>query len=605
MFALPPLTTGNLLLLSDRILGSNFYNPLEGGSALLWQHLFWFFGHPDVYIIFLPAVGMVSAVIPVMVRRPITSYTLMVLASFTIGTIGFGVWVHHMFATGLPQLSYAFFGAASMLITIPSGVQMFVWITTIWQGNVQWRVPFMFMLGFIVLFIIGGVTGVMFASVPFDWQSTDSYFVVAHFHYVLFGGAVFPIFGGLYFWLPKITGRMMSEKLGMICFWLMFIGFNLTFFPMHLAGLAGMPRRIYTYDAGLGWTGYNIAESVGAAILGLSILVFIIDYFLSISHGEPAGNDPWHGDTLEWMTSSPPPEYNFAAIPTVYSRTPMWDAASDETYLGDPPDDTKETLRTTVHDADVEQAVPMPEESLAPIIVAFGLLIIAFSVLPDLWPIKAAGISTGVVVVVFGLVQWFWPTHPTAETPPDSPSTESLSWWGMALLILTEAMLFGSLFSSYLYIRSGADKWPLGDIKPPELLLPAIGTVLLLGSSIPMFLGESSIKKGSQWGLRMGLLLAFAMGLAFICIQGYEYSTEKENLTENAYMSLFFVITGIHGLHVIGGLLLNAWTQGRAWFGQFTREHHEGVRNIALYWHFVDVIWIFILAIVYIFPHLT
>jgi heme/copper-type cytochrome/quinol oxidase subunit 3 len=281
----------------------------------------------------------------------------------------------------------------------------------------------------------------------------------------------------------------------------------------------------------------------------------------------------------------------------------MWETGPAESYLGEPPDDSKETIATTVHDADIERPVPMPSESMAPIILAFGLLVVAFSVLPDLWIVKVAGIATGIVIVVYGFVLWFWPQPPAPDAPVDAPTTESLSWWGVALLILSEATLFGSLLTSYLYLRSGADEWPLAGIEKPILLLPAIGTVLLLGSSVPMFFGEAAIKKGSLVGLRIGLLLSFLLGAAFLGVQGYEYATEKFGLAENAYTSLFYVITGIHGLHVIGGLLLNGWTQGRAYAGHFSREHHEGVRNVALYWHFVDVIWIFILATVYLSPH--
>ncbi|HEX5140560.1 MAG TPA: cytochrome c oxidase subunit I [Dehalococcoidia bacterium] len=603
VFALPPLTAGNLLLLSDRNLGTHFFNPAAGGDPLLWQHLFWFFGHPDVYIIFLPAVGIVSTIIPVFCRRPIAAYTLMVLATMSIGIIGFGVWVHHMFAVGLPHLSLAFFSAASMMIAIPSAVQIFAWISTIWDGTPVWRTPFLFILGFIVIFVMGGITGVMFAVVPFDLQATDTYFVVAHFHYVLFGGAVFPIFGALYYWLPKITGRMLDDRLGILCFALMFIGFHMTFFPQHIVGLAGMPRRIYTYDDGLGWTAYNLISTIGSLILSAAVLVFVIDFLRSLRHGAPAGENPWGGNTLEWSTSSPPPEYNFAEIPVVRSRDPLWDQQSLSGYDEENEGDDRVTLSTSIHDARPLAAMIMPAESMLPIIVAFGLAIVAIGVLPSLGLVRIVLFAVGAFIVVSALIDWFWPDNPAA--PGDtSEGVNAVGWWGMAFIIVTEGVLFSSLLSGYLYIRSGAEQWPLDGIKKPELLVPAIGTALLLGSSIPMLLAELGIKRGSQSALRLGLLGAFVMGAGFLALQGFEYARSEFSLTTNVYGSLFFVITGLHGLHVFAGLGLNGFIQARAWKGHFTRERHLAVENVAIYWHFVDVVWIFILSVVYLSPHL-
>src|SRR6266571_3875456 len=280
VFALPSLTTANVMLELDRRFGFNFFSPAKGGDVILWQHLFWIFGHPDVYIIFLPAVGIVSSIVPVFSRRRIVGYLWLALATMATGVIGFGVWVHHMFAVGLPNLSMAFFSAASLLITIPTAVQIFAWAATIIAGRPVFKTAFLFILGFLLVFVIGGVTGVMFAAVPFDQQITDSYFVVAHFHYVLFGGAVFPIFAAIHYWIPKMYGRMMHEGLGKLSFWLIFLGFNLTFFPMHVSGLLGMPRRVYTYHANLGWNVWNVLSSVGSFVLSLGILVVLVNFLL-------------------------------------------------------------------------------------------------------------------------------------------------------------------------------------------------------------------------------------------------------------------------------------------------------------------------------------
>jgi len=382
VFAIPALTAANLLLELDRLYGFRFYDTAHGGDPVLWQHLFWIFGHPDVYIIFLPAVGIVSAIIPVFARRPMVAYSWVVVATVTTAMIGFGVWVHHMFAVGLPQVSMVFFSAASMVIAIPSGIQVFAWIATLLKGRPVLRTPLLYILGFVAVFVIGGLTGVMFAVVPFDQQVTDSYFVVAHFHYVLFGGAVFPIMAGLHYWLPKMSGRMYSERLGQMSFWLVFGGFNLTFFPMHIAGLLGMPRRVYTYPARMGWGAYNLVETIGSYVLALGILAIVVNVVHAWRRGAPAGPDPWGGETLEWTVDSPPPPYNLAILPAVRSPHPAWDAsaqpdvpraaAADDRVLPE----GHRTLATGTLAGDAEDVIAMPAESWWPLALAASLLLV-------------------------------------------------------------------------------------------------------------------------------------------------------------------------------------------------------------------------------------
>ncbi|MDQ1404120.1 MAG: cytochrome c oxidase subunit, partial [Actinomycetota bacterium] len=325
LFAVPAVTLASVLLEMDRLFGTAFYVTRGGGSTLLYQHLFWFWGHPEVYILFVPAAGMVSMIIPVFSRRPIAAYLWVATSLVAVGFISFGVWVHHMFAVGIPPLALGFFSAASLLIAIPSGVQFFAWIATMWKGRVHLTTPMLFALGFLLIFLMGGITGVMVAVLPFDWAVHDSYFVVAHFHYTLNGAVVFPIFGAIYFWMPKMTGRLLNERWGKISFWVMFIGFNLAFFPMHILGFLGMPRRIYTYPSGLGWGGINALVSAGSGLFGLGTGITLVNWLLSYRRGQPAGPDPWKADTLEWAISSPPPHYNFAAIPVVESRHPLWE----------------------------------------------------------------------------------------------------------------------------------------------------------------------------------------------------------------------------------------------------------------------------------------
>ena len=325
VFSLPSLTTAVLLLLLDRQLGAHFYNVGQGGSALLWQHLFWFFGHPEVYILILPAMGMVSEVIPVFSGKALFGYPAVVFSAIAIGFLGFTVWAHHMFATGMPSATLLFFAADSFLIGVPTGVKIFAWLATMWKGKLRFATPMLFAIGFVALFLIGGLDGIHLAVVPVDWQLTDTYYVVSHLHYVLFGGAIFGIFSGVYYWFPKITGRRLHEGLGKWHFWLMFIGMNLVFMPMHILGLEGMPRRVYTYGPGRGWEIWNFIETIGALIIAVAVLIFMVNFFISLRKKPANEADPWDGFTLEWKTASPPPVYNFAQIPTVRSRRPLWD----------------------------------------------------------------------------------------------------------------------------------------------------------------------------------------------------------------------------------------------------------------------------------------
>jgi cytochrome c oxidase subunit I len=331
LFALPSVTAASILLLLDRHLGTHFYQAGIGGDPLLWQHLFWSFGHPEVYILILPAFGIISEVLPVFSRKPIFGYTFIAWSGVAIGFLSFTVWAHHMFAVGLPLVAQAFFATSTVLIAIPTAVKIFNWIATVYGGKVSFKAPMLFALGFIAMFLIGGLNGAALAVVPFDYQVTDTYFVVSHLHYVLFGGTVFGVFAGIFYWFPKITGKLLNERLGQVQFWLMLIGVNLTFFPMHIMGLLGMPRRIYTYPGNLGWNELNLLATIGAFTIAAAILVFLRNLFTSLRSGQAAGTDPWDAYTLEWDTDSPPKPYNFLVIPTVRSRRPFYDKKNPET----------------------------------------------------------------------------------------------------------------------------------------------------------------------------------------------------------------------------------------------------------------------------------
>jgi cytochrome c oxidase subunit I+III len=416
IFAIPAVSLAFFLLWMDRNLGTHFFDVPAGGQPLLWQHLFWMFGHPWVYAIVLPAMGMVSDGLPVFCRRPLVGYAAVALATVATMVLGFGVWVHHMFATGLPAVSLSFFSAASIIIAVPSAVGVFAWLATIWTGRPIITTAFLFFASFIVLFTIGGVSGYMTGSLPVDWQLTDTYFVVAHLHYVLIGINVFPVVGAVYFWFPKMTGRLMDERLGRWNFWTMFIGFNLGFFPMHISGLLGMPRRVWTYADGMGWDWLNLITTLGSFVFAAGVLVFIVNVIVSLKRGRAAGDNPWDAPTLEWATSSPPPPYNFTVIPTVGSRHPLW-----EDRLGEPKsyphaglvlEHGREAIGTDPLDAEPDIILKMPGDSLAPLMLAMAATAVFAGLVAHWWWLAAlAAVATGAAII-----GWLWPEARLGET---------------------------------------------------------------------------------------------------------------------------------------------------------------------------------------------
>lgn len=405
IFAMPSVMLASSFLLSDRLIGTHFYNQAEGSDPLLWQHLFWFFGHPEVYIIFVPALGMVSEIVRTFARRTIFGYPMMVLALVGTAFLAFGLWVHHMFATGLPDLGNSFYTAASMAIALPTGVQIFCWIATMWDGRIRFATPMLYVIAFVVTLVLGGLTGVMVASVPLDTQLHDSYFVVAHFHYVLIGGAVFPLLGAVHYWFPKFTGRMMSEAWGKVSFWLVVLGFHATFFPMHILGLFGMPRRVYSYPAETGWGALNLFSSLSAFILAVGVLIFVINAIGSARRGRIAGPNPWNAPGLEWAVSSPPPHYNFVHTPFVETREPLWHAKdAGFAIVSGLAVATREVLVTSVGSAHPESREASPPPSLWPFITAIATTILFIWSIFDEW-----ALVWGSIPLAAALIGWFWP----------------------------------------------------------------------------------------------------------------------------------------------------------------------------------------------------
>ena len=403
VLAFPVITVALVFLLFDRFFGTNFYTISAGADPLLWQHLFWIFGHPEVYILILPAFGLVSEILPTYSQKPLFGYAVMVYSGILIGFLGFGVWAHHMFAVGMGPVADTVFSLTTMLIAIPTGVKIFNWIATVAQGKLRFTTAMLFGLGLVSLFTIGGISGIMHSSPPADLQQTDTYFIVAHFHYVLFGGSMMGIFGGIYHYYPKIFGRLMSEGLGKIHFWLTFIAMNLTFYPMHFSGMLGMPRRIYTYDAGQGWDTYNAMSTGGAYLLAISVAIFIFNFLRSLKRGAIAGPNPWNAPTLEWSIPSPPPEYNFAQMPEVHSRYPMWDQRASDV------DHPK--INLTEGKSPEQMGIIMPYNTIKPLFVALGMVIMFIGLIssrtetggskPVLWVIFA-----GAAIMIGSLYAW-------------------------------------------------------------------------------------------------------------------------------------------------------------------------------------------------------
>ncbi len=596
LLAFPPLTVALILLGFDRFFGTSFYLPAGGGSAVLWQHLFWIFGHPEVYILILPAMGIVSEVLPTFARKPLFGYAAMVYATGLIGFLGFGVWAHHMFAVGMGPIADSAFALSTMIIAIPTGIKIFNWLDTLWGGSLRFRTALYFGVGFIAMFTIGGLSGVMHASPPIDLQQTDSYFVVAHFHYVLFGGTLLGLFAGIYYWWPKVTGRLLDERWGRVHFWLMLVGFNLTFFPMHFLGIMGMPRRIYTYPDEMGWNFWNLVATAGAILTAVSLLVFVGNVWTSLRRGAAAGPDPWDGRTLEWAIPSPPPPYNFATVPTVRRRDALW--------LTKHPDARGPGLDDPTALVTAREPIHMPPPSAWPILTALAMLILSAGPLLNVGVVVIGAALT--VVGVFAIALEHLPARADSGAGDHDVNIgttgldhRKLGTWAF---LGSECLFFGTLISIYVVYKGRSLAGPT----PQEILnipLTSISTFDLLMSSLTMVLAVAAIQRGDVAGTRRWLLATVVGGLIFLGFQVYEFGSflhEGLGLTTNLFASTFYVMVGFHGAHVSVGVL---WLATLWWLtlrGRIGQRQAVLVDIAGLYWHFVDVVWIFIFTLVYL-----
>ncbi|MBC8130252.1 MAG: cytochrome c oxidase subunit I [Rhizobiaceae bacterium] len=617
LFAFPPLIAGDILFELERLFDWPFFDPTRGGDPLLWQHLFWIFGHPEVYIVFLPAIALLAMIVPTFAQRSLLGYSWIVLAAVGTGFLSFGLWVHHMFATGLPAISLGFFSAASEAVAIPTGVQIFVFLATLLTGRVIYSVPMLFVSGALAIFVLGGLTGVMVALAPFDWQAHDTYFVVAHLHYVLLGGMLFPLVAGCYYYYPLLMGRKLSDRLGKWAFWLMFSGFNIAFFPMHYSGLAGMPRRVWTYPEALGLAIPNLISSIGAFVFAAGFLIVVFDVLRPKSKEVYAKRNPWNAGTLEWLAEMPGKSWGARTVPIITTRYPLWqqenfiaDYDAGRFYMPDAEEMKRETMVTSVLDAKPIQVLRVPGPSFMPMIAAFVLGAVFILATFHYW--TATLVCLGLSIV--SIMVWLWrgtsvipeKTHKDVGLGLVLPLYESgpasVSWWAMFITMVGDATAFFSLvFGYFFFFTIHADFPPIG-VAGPGLVWPlaslAIFAAAWIGARLSLVVNRSGRVPLAR------LLMGGSGFLALLAAAALLYAPHTTGLdpTTHVYPAIVWTLCIWTALHAAVGALMLFYCLARSFAGLLTPVYDIDMANVALYWHFMAVTAVVTVATIALFP---
>jgi len=617
LFAFPPLIAGSLLLEIERAFSWPFFYPARGGDPLLWQHLFWLFGHPEVYIIFLPSVALIAMIVPTFARRAIVGYAWIVLAAAGTGFISFGLWVHHMFTTGLPGISLGLFSAASEAVAIPTGVQIFCFIATLAAGRVVRSVPMLYAFGSLVIFVLGGLTGVMVAVAPFDFQAHDSFFVVGHFHYVLIGGALFPIFAACYYFFPLINGKKLSERLGRIAFWLAFIGFNIAFLPMHVTGLRGMPRRVFTYPTGLGFDTLNLVSTIGAFVLAAGIAVIFWDLLRPKGKEPFSERNPWKAGTLEWLQEMPGKPWGIRSIPEIDSRYPLWEQPNFERdvdegrfYLPDAEEGKRETIITSVIDAQPEQCLRLPGPSFVTIVAALttgGFFILGTF---HLWvpAVLSLIVATGVIIY------WLWTGTAIIPEKDDKnvglgltlpiyvSGRKSISWWAIFITMLAVFTAFICLVFGYFFFWTIREDFLPNPPNGPGVFWPSLAAVLVLSGWALTILSRRWNKLDWRPGLYVGIGLAFVLsGLGGAALLNGPWSTGLDP-TSHVYPATVWVLVIWTVFQIAVGMIMQLYCLARRLAGRMTARYDIDISTIAVYWHFTAFTLVITVAVIAGFP---
>ncbi len=620
LFAFPPLIAGSMMLEVERAFHWPFFDPAGGGDPLLWQHLFWLFGHPEVYIIFLPSIAIIAMIVPTFAQRPIVGYGWIVLAAVGTGFISFGLWVHHMFTTGLPGISLGLFSAASEAVAIPTGVQIFCFIATIAAGRLVRSIPMLFTVGGIATFILGGLTGVMVALASFDFQAHDTFFVVAHLHYVLIGGSVFPIIAGCYYFFPLLNGKKLSDRLGRVAFWFLFVGFNLTFLPMHFTGLRGMPRRVFTYPADLGFDALNMMSTVGAVLLGIGVAIVTWDIVRPKGKQPLSPRNPWNAGTLEWLPAMPPESWGVRSIPEIDSRYPLWeqsnfvrDVDQGRFYLPDAEEGKRETLVTSPIDAKPEQCLRLPGPSFVPALGAVTLG--GFYVIGTFHLWTPAIISLVISIGVF--LYWLWTG--TAVIPEKREKNvgldltlplymsgaKSVGWWAMLITMLAVLTAFVSIVFAYFFYWTIHEDFPPPGATGPGVFWPCVGAGLLLAAWATQLLGRrfNGKDRGGAFYVSMaaGCVLALAGGAAILA---GPWRTGLDP-TAHVYPATVWLLAIWTALHAAVGCLMSSYALARRAAGRMTAVYDIDIHNVVLFWHFVAITTVITVAVIAGFPLVT